>query len=194
MNNKFSYGDPVFIKPDAPSPLHPGEFGSVCSLNQVTLEQEAKKFDCQIGEWIYTIEFENGSDIQVAECYLDKDMGIIQGKELSKYHDCFVGGSVFDIKINLHFVELKIISKKNVQPASGNIFIYSDGFFSGKLIIPQIQEMIVHNSSLSMAWQEKGTILEFEVSDQSFSLVIEWGSKKNTSFNIKASQIWWEQR
>lgn len=194
MNSKFSYGDAVIIKQDAPSSLHPGEFGSVCSLNQITSEREAEKFQCQVGEWVYTIEFGNGSDIQVAECYLDKDLGVIQGKELYEYCDCFVGGFVFDVKINLNHVDIKLKSEKINRSISGNVIISSDGFFSGKLIISQIQEMITRNSSLSLAWQEKGTILEFEVSDHLLNLLIEWKPKKNTSFHIKAGQIWWEQR
>lgn len=194
MSNKFSYGDAVIIKQGAPSSLHPGEFGSVCSLNQITSEQEAEKFQCQLGEWVYTIEFVDGSDIQVAECYLDKDLGIIQGKELSEYCDCFVGGTVFDLKMNLNYVDIKIKSETVNRAVSGNVIISSDGFFSGKLIIPQIQEIIIRNSSLSLGLQEKGIILEFEVSDHLLNLLIEWMPKKNTSFHIKAGQIWWEQR
>jgi hypothetical protein len=194
MNSKFSYGDAVIIKQNAPSSLHPGEVGSVCSLNQITSEQEAEGFKCQVGEWVYTVEFENGSDIQVAECYLDKDLGIIQGGELSKYGNCFVGGFVFDIKMNLSCIEIKIRSEKINQAISGNVLISNDGFFSGKLIIPQIQEMAIRNSSFSVAWQEKGTILAFEVSYYLLNLLIEWRLNKTTSFHIKAGQIWWEQR
>lgn len=194
MNSKFSYGDAVTIKQNAPSSLHPGEFGSVCSLNQITSEHVAEEFKCQVGEWIYTIELGNGSDIQVAECYLDKDLGIIQGRELSKYGDCFVGGFVCDVKVNLSCVEIKIKSKKINQIISGNLLISDDGLFDGKLIIPQIQEMTIRNSSFSVALHEKGNILAFEVSDYSLDLLIEWGPNKTTSFHIKAGQIWWEQR
>jgi len=194
MHNKFSYGDAVFIKQNAPSFLHPGEWGSVCSLNQITSEQKAEQFKCQIGEWVYTIEFENGSDIQVAECFLDKDLGIIQGSELSKYSNCFIGGLAFDIKINLSHMELKIKSEKINQKISENILVSNDGFFNGKLIIPQIQEIIIRNSSLSIALQEKGSVSTFEVSDHLLNLLIEWEPNKTTLFLIKAGQIWWEQR
>ena len=193
MNSKFSYGDAVIIKQNAPSSLHPGEFGSVCSLNQITSEQEAKELKCQVGEWVYTIEFGNGSDIQVAECYLDKDLSIIRGRELSEYGNYFVGGFVFDVKMNLSCIEIKIKSEEINQTIPGNVLIFNDRFFSGKLIIPQIQEMIIRNSSFSVAWQENGTILAFEVSDYLLNLLIEWRSNKTTSFHIKAGQIWWEQ-
>lgn len=194
MNNKFSYGDAVIIKQGAPSSLHPGEFGSICSLNQITSEREAQEFQCQVGEWVYTIEFGDGSDIQVAECYLDKDLGIIHGIELAKYRDFFIGGLFFDFKMNLNCVEIKIKSGKVSRDISSNVIISPDGLFNGKLIIPQIHEMIIRNSSSSMAWQEKGTILEFEVSDNLLNLLIEWKPNKNASFHIKSGQIWWEQR
>ena len=71
MENKFTWGDPVIIKKSAPRNFHPGEFASVCGLYKITSEESASKFKCKIGDWIYTIEFTDGSDMQIAESYLE---------------------------------------------------------------------------------------------------------------------------
>lgn len=193
-DSQFTWGDSVTIRKNSPAKFHPGEFASVCGFYKVQSQEIAKELECEIDDWAYTIEFGDGSDIQVAERYLDKDLGIIQGKELSEYCDCFVGGICFDFKIDLNYSEIKINSEKFSRSVSGNLIISSEGFFSGKLIVPQIREIIIRNSSLSMGLKEKGTILEFEVSDDFLNLLIEWMPKKNTSLRIKAGQIWWEQR
>ena len=71
MENKFTWGDPIVIAKNAPTHLHPGEFASVCGFYKISSEESVKKFQCKIGEWIYTVEFPDGSDIQIAECYLE---------------------------------------------------------------------------------------------------------------------------
>lgn len=72
MENKFTWGDPVIISIKAPSQYYPGEFASVCGFYKISSPESAKEFECKIGEWIYTVEFSNGSDIQIAELYLEK--------------------------------------------------------------------------------------------------------------------------
>jgi hypothetical protein len=71
VENKFTWGDPVVITKDAPTHLHPGEFASVCGFYNITSEEGASAFQCDIGDWIYTVEFPDGSDIQIAEPYLE---------------------------------------------------------------------------------------------------------------------------
>ncbi len=70
MDNKFTWGDPVVIIKSAPPNFHPGEFGSVCGFYKIKSEDGAKEFQCNVGDWIYTVEFSGGSDIQIAEPYL----------------------------------------------------------------------------------------------------------------------------
>lgn len=194
MNSKFYYGDAVIIKENAPSSMHSGEFGSICSLSQITSKEEAEKLQSQVGDWVYTVEFENGSDLEIAECYLDKDLDILHGSELSKYSNCFIDGFVSNIKMNVNYIEIKLKSFPIQQSIYVNLPVSSDGCYSGKLILPQIEEISIHNSSLSLGFQETGTILAFEISDYALKLLIEWEPNKRTSFNIKSGQIWWDQR
>jgi hypothetical protein len=72
MENKFTWGDPIVIAESAPTQFHPGEFASICGFYKITSEESAKEFQCNVGDWIYTVEFQDGSDIQIAEPYLVK--------------------------------------------------------------------------------------------------------------------------
>lgn len=72
MENKFTWSDAVVVTKNAPTSFHPGEFASICGFYRVVSEERAKKLQCAVGEWIYTVEFQDGSDIEVAECYLEK--------------------------------------------------------------------------------------------------------------------------
>lgn len=72
MENKFTWGDPIVIAESAPTRFHPGEFASVCGFYKITSEESAKEFQCNTRDWIYIVEFSDGSDIQIAEPYLVK--------------------------------------------------------------------------------------------------------------------------
>lgn len=71
--SKFDYGDSVKIKRSAPKEYFPGEPGSICGMDQLTVKEEAQEFLCEIGDWVYTVELPDGSSIEVAECYLEVD-------------------------------------------------------------------------------------------------------------------------
>ena len=71
-NNKFTWGDAVLIKQEAPTCYHPGEFASICGIDTIITQEEANKLFCQKGDWIYIVEFDDGSSIEVPECYLEK--------------------------------------------------------------------------------------------------------------------------
>ena len=71
-NNNFTWGDSVLILKSAPNQFHRGEFASICGFYKIRSPESANKFLCNVGDWVYTVEFENGSDIQIAERYLEK--------------------------------------------------------------------------------------------------------------------------
>lgn len=70
-DHKFTWGDTVVIKKSTPPHLHPGEIASVCSV--VKIEPEDVKIDPSLIEptWLYTLEFGDGSSIELPECYLE---------------------------------------------------------------------------------------------------------------------------
>ena len=70
-NNKFTWGDAVLVKKNSPKYCHPTAFASICGIDKILSGEEAKNLKCKIDDWIYTIEFEDGSSIEVPECYLE---------------------------------------------------------------------------------------------------------------------------
>lgn len=70
--NKFDWNEVVRVKKNAPEKLRPGEIASICGVTEVEFEDVAEKFHTHIGEWIYTIEFKDGTDVDLAEHCLEK--------------------------------------------------------------------------------------------------------------------------
>lgn len=72
LENKFDWGETVKVKDIAPPIFRPGEIVSVCGMTKIDSKILADKYDSDIGEWVYTIEFLGGSDIEIPERYLEK--------------------------------------------------------------------------------------------------------------------------
>ena len=70
-DHKFTWGDTVVIKKSAPVHFHPGEIVSVCSVIKIAPEDVKKQPFLIEPTWLYTVEFGNGSSIEVPECYLE---------------------------------------------------------------------------------------------------------------------------
>ena len=70
--SQFTWNDLVIIKPNAPLFYFPGKIAVVCGMEQVKSEKLSSEFNIKIGEWLYTLEFGDGSSIEVPEFYLDK--------------------------------------------------------------------------------------------------------------------------
>lgn len=78
MENKkeeyeYTWNDSVAIKKEAPGQFHPGKIGVICGMSEIKFEEIAKKYHSKLGDWIYTIEFEDWSDIQMAGRFLEKN-------------------------------------------------------------------------------------------------------------------------
>ena len=61
----------VSIKKEASKECHYGKVGVVCGMSKIKFEQIAKKYHSKIGDWIYTVKVEDGSNILVTGCYLE---------------------------------------------------------------------------------------------------------------------------
>jgi len=70
-DHKFTWGDTVLIKKSAPLHLHPGEIVAVCSVIKIDPEDVKKDPSLIEPTWLYTLEFGNGSSIELPECYLE---------------------------------------------------------------------------------------------------------------------------
>lgn len=193
-NNKFTWGDTIIISKSAPHEFHPGEAASICGFYKIESPETAERFTCNVGDWIYMVELEDGSDIQVAEHYLAKNSEIFHGQELSKYNKHFINGVILDIKIEVSSLEFKIKTLTVQQAISDSFLLSSENCFDGKIIAVQIENLIIKNSSHSMVWKQNGNVLAFEISDHMLSLIVEWDRCKTTLFDIKSGQIWWEKQ
>ncbi len=73
--NKFTSNDGVKIKKNLPKKFHPEKSAIVCGVdpNPISTEIEAQEFLCDIGEIVYTVEFSDGSSIEIAENHLESD-------------------------------------------------------------------------------------------------------------------------
>ena len=71
-DNKFTWNEAVIVKNNAPEHLHPGEMASVCGMEKIQFEDVAEEYHAKVGDWIYTIEFNDGSDVTIPEIYLEK--------------------------------------------------------------------------------------------------------------------------
>jgi len=71
-SNQFNWGESVRVKITAPANFSPGEIASVCGMTQIRSEKLAHLYKSNIGEWVYTVEFIGGSDMEIPERYLEK--------------------------------------------------------------------------------------------------------------------------
>jgi hypothetical protein len=191
-DNKFTWGDSVIIRENTPSKFQPGKLASICGFYKLQSEETEKEFGCKTGEWIYTVEFGDGSDIQIPERYLDK-ISFVSGGELSKYGHYFVNGIISEVILNVDFVEIEIKSSFVDQQISDDKILLKNNFLVGKLSAIKINNIFIKNSNYYFTRQRIGSILTFEISDHIIKLNIEWEKTKTTLLEIEADQIWWQQ-
>ena len=70
--SKFDYGETIRITKDAPKKYHPAEPGFICGMIDIGSEQIAIAYNCIGSDWFYTVEFLDGSFLQIPEIYLEK--------------------------------------------------------------------------------------------------------------------------
>ena len=69
--SKFTWGDSVQVKESAPTIYRPGDYGSVCSINEVTSRESAKKYQCLANTYLYIVEYSDGTSQSIPEWYLE---------------------------------------------------------------------------------------------------------------------------
>lgn len=70
--NIFTWNDLVIVKPAAPLVYRPGQIAVVCGMEQVKSAKLSLELNVKIGDWIYTIEFGDGSSIDIPGIYLEE--------------------------------------------------------------------------------------------------------------------------
>lgn len=72
QNNLFTWNDLVVIVPNAPTSYSPGQIAVICGMEKVGSSKLSLEFNVEMGSWIYTIEFGDGSSMEIPEIYLKK--------------------------------------------------------------------------------------------------------------------------
>ena len=70
--SEYTWNDWVYIHKNAPQKFHPGEIGVVCGMSKIKCEEIAIEYNSKVGNWMYTVEFVNGSDVWIPSQYLEK--------------------------------------------------------------------------------------------------------------------------
>ena len=70
--NKFDWNEYVIVSSNAPMEIHSNENAYIVGMEKVNNDKLAKEYNTSIGKWIYTIEFDDGSDVTIPEEYLEK--------------------------------------------------------------------------------------------------------------------------
>jgi hypothetical protein len=71
-STQFTWGETVRIRRTAPQHFRPGELAEICGMWTVETEANASARGSSIGSTTYTIEFGDGTSVEIAEQYLEK--------------------------------------------------------------------------------------------------------------------------
>ena len=70
--SKFTWGDTIRVKQNAPPKFEAGKIGSVCSVNLIETDVHANHTGAEVGEYSHTVEWIDGSDIEIPAKWLEK--------------------------------------------------------------------------------------------------------------------------
>ena len=68
---RFTWGDEVQVRTDAPIRYRPEAFASVCGMGTISTESQSEAFGFPVGTKVYTIEYSDGSSLQAPEELLE---------------------------------------------------------------------------------------------------------------------------
>ena len=71
MTAQLTWGAKVRVVLSAPTKLRPGELGWVCGLDTMDSESKAERRGYSLGATVYTVEFEDGSSLEMEGRFLE---------------------------------------------------------------------------------------------------------------------------
>ena len=72
QSNEFDWGEAVSVSPDAPKEYRPSSIADVVGMIFINTSQLAQNFNVKLNTWVYTIEYTDGSSIELPEMFLQK--------------------------------------------------------------------------------------------------------------------------
>lgn len=70
--NQFTWGETVKVSLNAPKMYRPGQFAEICSLWEIQTKENSEAHGEPVGSMIYSIEFSDGTLIDIPGRYLKK--------------------------------------------------------------------------------------------------------------------------
>jgi hypothetical protein len=74
---KFTWGDEVKVKADAPEKYRPNEFGAVVGITEINNDVLSNYTNLPLGTITYTVEYIDGTDQLIPEECLELDVDLI---------------------------------------------------------------------------------------------------------------------
>ena len=74
MSMKYDYGDTVYVSSNAPENFRPGVLGFICGMGEEKAADFGLASDPEALVNVYTVEYEDGSSMEIPEVYLDADI------------------------------------------------------------------------------------------------------------------------
>ena len=68
---RFTWGDTVRVKPDAPAEMRAGERGDVVAVTEIDTQEKADVYDVPVGSTVYQVEFGDGGAVEIGELWLE---------------------------------------------------------------------------------------------------------------------------
>ena len=117
QGNLFTWNDLVKIKTAAPLQYRPDQIAVVCGMTKVNSQYLATLYNSNLGEWVYTVEYSGGTDIEIPERYLEKysDESLKSPIDIRKYIAYFHDGTLADIACLPNEIVL-CLSSAEVEP------------------------------------------------------------------------------
>ena len=70
---RFTWGDSVRVKADAPPEFRPGECGEVVTITEIDTQAKADLYEVPVGSTVYQIEFGDGEAEEVPATWVEVD-------------------------------------------------------------------------------------------------------------------------
>lgn len=198
--NSFTWNDLVVIKANVPLSYFPGKMAVICGMEQVKSEKLSNKFNIKIGDWLYTVEFGDGSSIEIPEAYLEKYSETLNIKKYTAY---FHDGSLIDIQHSDNKIVLSLESAEmDSIDMEDDISLSERGTIKGKLHLEEVQSIKINDSPFHgklKLFYDYGSIFDFDIRNNIVELQISWRNSPQKPFVndfstiiIEAKKIWWE--
>jgi hypothetical protein len=70
-SSRFTWGDAVRVKPEAPAEIRAGECGDIVAITEIDTHDKAENYGAPVGSTVYQVEFRDGEAMELLEAWLE---------------------------------------------------------------------------------------------------------------------------